>query len=172
MVSLPKPLAMLSPTLLLVGLIALLALRRIHYELTTGARRRRMIRDNGCEPPVMFEHQGVLGRWLGIDVIKEVMRTAKEGTLHEHSRARNFTGRNTLELRMLLSKVVFTTEPENIKTVLSTKFDDFELGPRRARTFVPVLGHGSRYRWQSLGTIESPDSPKFHPPPGGGPRYV
>jgi cytochrome P450 len=133
---------MLSPTLLLVGLIALLALRRIHYELTTGARRRRMIRDNRCEPPVRFEHRGVLGRWLGIDVIKEVMRTAKEGTLHEHSRARNFTGRNTLELRMLLSTVVFTIEPENVKAVLSTKFEDFQLGPRRVRTFVPVLGHG------------------------------
>jgi cytochrome P450 len=38
--------------------------------------------------------------------------------------------------------VISTIEPENVKTVLSTNFKDFALGPRRARAFVPVFGHG------------------------------
>jgi cytochrome P450 len=38
--------------------------------------------------------------------------------------------------------VISTIEPENVKTVLSTNFKDFTLGPRRARAFVPVFGHG------------------------------
>ena len=35
-----------------------------------------------------------------------------------------------------------TIEPENVKTILSTKFNDFSLGSRRADIFIPVLGHG------------------------------
>lgn len=38
--------------------------------------------------------------------------------------------------------MILTIEPENIKTILSTKFNDFCLGDRRARVFIPVLGHG------------------------------
>jgi cytochrome P450 len=38
--------------------------------------------------------------------------------------------------------VISTIEPENVKTVLSTNFKDYKLGPRRATAFVPVFGHG------------------------------
>jgi len=40
------------------------------------------------------------------------------------------------------SSAVWTSDPENIRTVLATKFRDFELGPVRRNNFVPVLGHG------------------------------
>jgi cytochrome P450 len=33
-------------------------------------------------------------------------------------------------------------EPENIKTMLATKFSDWELGSRRKAAFIPILGHG------------------------------
>ena len=34
------------------------------------------------------------------------------------------------------------SEPENIKALLSTQFDDFELGEKRYRAFSPLLGNG------------------------------
>ncbi|KAF2235067.1 cytochrome P450 [Viridothelium virens] len=34
------------------------------------------------------------------------------------------------------------SEPENIKAILSTQFNDFELGPKRYRDFSPFLGNG------------------------------
>ncbi|PMD45815.1 cytochrome P450 [Hyaloscypha variabilis F] len=40
------------------------------------------------------------------------------------------------------SSAVWTSDPENIRTVLATGFRDFELGPVRRNNFVPVLGHG------------------------------
>jgi cytochrome P450 len=40
------------------------------------------------------------------------------------------------------SSVVWTSDPENIRTILATKFHNFELGPVRRNNFVPVLGHG------------------------------
>lgn len=35
-----------------------------------------------------------------------------------------------------------TIETENIKTILSTKFNDYSLGARRRDTFIPIFGHG------------------------------
>jgi cytochrome P450 len=35
-----------------------------------------------------------------------------------------------------------TIEPENVKTILSTKFGDYSLGRRRKEVFIPFLGHG------------------------------
>jgi cytochrome P450 len=38
--------------------------------------------------------------------------------------------------------VISTIEPENIKTILATKFQDYSLGNRRKEVFLPVFGHG------------------------------
>jgi len=42
----------------------------------------------------------------------------------------------------MLSPVIVTIEPDNIKTILSTKFNDYSLGKTRKISFVPVFGHG------------------------------
>lgn len=133
---------MFSPIFALVALLTFLAVKRIYYELTTGAQRRKMIRDNGCEPPFHYQHEGVLGKLFGADVIRKLMASAKQGRMHSQARLRNFAVRNTIQTRILLTEIIFTIEPENVKTILSTKFHDFELGQRRARTFIPVFGHG------------------------------
>jgi hypothetical protein len=43
---------------------------------------------------------------------------------------------------MLTSVVILIAEPEVVKTMLSTKFDDFALPARRIDLIVPSLGHG------------------------------
>jgi len=89
------------PLQLIIGsVVVLLIAKRILYELTTGAKRRRMIRDNGCQPPFHYPHKGVLGKLLGIDTMREVLRTNKEGTMQSSSRIRNYVnnGVNTLQL--------------------------------------------------------------------------
>jgi len=147
------PLAVLS-CLVIAGFV----LKRLYYELTTGSRRRAMIREHGCKPVVWYEHQGILGKLFGVDVMKALLGSAKRGSLHQESRIRNFTGRNTVMFRILRSKFIMTIEyvqgsgasnaadhkirPEIIKTILSTKFNDYSLGQRRKDTFIPVLGHG------------------------------
>jgi hypothetical protein len=99
------------PVALLVGLLlGGLVLKRLYYELTTGSRRRAMIRENGCKPVVWYEHEGVLGKTLGVDVMKSMLGSSKTGTLHQESRQRNFTGRNTVMFRILRRKVIMTIE--------------------------------------------------------------
>jgi len=99
------------PLAVLVGLlVGGFVLKRLYYELTTGSRRRAMIRENGCKPVVWYEHQGILGKMLGVDVMKALLGSSKQGTLHQESRKRNFTGRNTVKFRILRNKVIMTIE--------------------------------------------------------------
>lgn len=83
-------------------LVVAFALRRIYFELTTGARRRRMISENGCKEPYSYPHKGILGKLLGLDVIKELLKTGKEGRMLEASRERNFgKGHHTLRMKII-----------------------------------------------------------------------
>jgi hypothetical protein len=99
------PLAVLS-CLVIAGFV----LKRLYYELTTGSRRRAMIREHGCKPVVFYEHRGIFGKLFGVDVMKALLGSAKRGTLHQESRIRNFTGRNTVMFRILRSKFIMTIE--------------------------------------------------------------
>src|SRR5271163_3569307 len=102
MISLPP--AMLSTPFLLVALVAVFAMRRIHYELTTGARRRKMIRENGCQPVVHYQHQGILGKLFGVDVIHDLVSSARVGQMHQRTRIRNYSERSTIQFRMLFTE--------------------------------------------------------------------
>lgn len=108
----------LTPINLAFLAIVLFLVQRIHFELTTGARRRRIIAENGCEPAYKYPHKGIMGKLMGLDVIQDMMKSGKEGRMHESGRLRNFAnGRNTILSRRLLSDSVITIEPENIKAV-------------------------------------------------------
>ena len=93
---------MTLPTAVAV-LLVLLVVRRLMWELTTGARRRRMIREHGCQPAYWYPHKGIQGKLLGLDVLNEALSQHKEGRFAEGARLRNFvnTGVRTLWQRML-----------------------------------------------------------------------
>ena len=51
-------------------------------------------------------------------------------------------GSSLQDLTKLILIVILTIEPENVKTMLSTKFNDYSLGRRRREVFIPFFGHG------------------------------
>lgn len=132
----------LSVPALLAVLVVLFLFKRIYWEMTVGAAQRQMIKDHGCKPVKKHQHKGILGYFFGYDVLKENYLAAKVGGFLEVSRLRNFNGRNTAQIRLLNRDFIFTIEPENVKTILSTKFDDWGMGPLRAKTLEPVFGNG------------------------------
>ncbi|KAI9773731.1 MAG: hypothetical protein M1839_002029 [Geoglossum umbratile] len=42
----------------------------------------------------------------------------------------------------VVGEIVHTVDPRNIQTMLSLKFNDYELGGKRGRNIIPVVGHG------------------------------
>jgi cytochrome P450 len=133
----------LFPAILLAPL-TLLSLHFIYKTLNTRASRRKLIREHGCEPVPKYAHKGILGKLLGTDVIKEMVASAKKGNMHETNRHRNWSNPkiNTLQVQALGRATIVTIEPENVKTILATKFGDYSLGEVRCRTFIPLFGHG------------------------------
>ena len=45
-------------------------------------------------------------------------------------------------MRLLTTTIYSTIEPENLKTIMATKFKDWNLPDRRKDAFIPLLGHG------------------------------
>lgn len=121
---------------------ALLIVKRLYWEVTIGASRRRLIKENGCQPVKKYPHKGILGKLFGYDTIKLNYYAAKTGHAQEIGRARNFSTQNTIQIRSLNRDAILTIEPENIKAFLSTKFNDFGLGERRRQVLGPVFGTG------------------------------
>ncbi len=123
---------------LTAGLVLIL-LYYVYHELTVGASRRKIVRQNGCRPPVKYPHVDPI---LGIDLFKINVKALRSNTFLREVRARFATYGNTFQSNLLGSKAIATIEPENIKTMLSLKFKDFGLGERRKTAFVPLLGYG------------------------------
>lgn len=79
---------------------------------------------------------------LGIGMVKEAISSMWNGTLLEFlgERAGQSSAR-TFQLNVAGKRIFFTIEPENIKALLATQFNDFALGSRHAH-FLPLLGDG------------------------------
>lgn len=115
----------------------------IYWQLTVGANRRRMIREHGCKPiKKNWEYNNWKETLFGIKVLIEDYRSFRERNLLESGRSRFRRHGNTFELHILRTKLFATIEPEILKTMMATKFKDWNLPDRRKDAFVPLLGHG------------------------------
>lgn len=115
----------------------------VTWQLTIGARRRRIIRKHGCKPvkdsPVYNSWKDLLFGWTQLASNNEAYRQHK---LLEHSRGRFLDHGNTLHFKMAFDDLVVTTEPENVKAMLATNFKDWNLPDRRKAAIVPFFGKG------------------------------
>jgi len=82
-------------------LVVFFAFKRIYYELTTGAARRAIIKKHGCKPVYHYRHQGILGKLLGLDLIKQHIKDDKDGRTFEGARQLLFKDRNTIQITSL-----------------------------------------------------------------------
>lgn len=126
----------------LLFLLLTCIVRHTYWQLTVGARQRRLIRENGCKEPRWYPHKGIFGRMFGFDTMKQNIDAARAGHLHELVRSRNYAGGNTMKMRVFRRDFITTIEPENVKTVLSTNFGDYGLGKLRHEVMAPVFGDG------------------------------
>ena len=106
--------------------------------LTRSVSRRRLIKQNGCRPPAK---QPQRDPFFGIDAIRDSLRALESKTFLKQKQGLYEQYGNTFSSKMATLSLISTIEPENIKAVLYTKFDDFEIGEPRRVAFSPVLGN-------------------------------
>ena len=102
-------------------------------------RRRSLARRFGCKPVKTYRQYD---KFLGLLFLYQNIRNYQAQTfLESWERYLAKTGR-TLEFWLLGQRMLVTSDPENLKTILATSFDDFEKGPRVRAGFAPLIGNG------------------------------
>ena len=125
----------------LLVLIATVALTT-YYLLGRLQERRteqRYGRQYGTKPPVKLND---IRPPEGGNYQKETMKAHEERQMLELLKSRHEAGGYTFQANTLGGRIYNTSEPENIKAVLATKFEDYYLG-YRLKAVGPFLGKGN-----------------------------
>ncbi|TGO18736.1 hypothetical protein BTUL_0008g01210 [Botrytis tulipae] len=93
-----------------------------------------------CQEPVPKD---TISRWpFGLDTIKIALE-ADRGKYFPTLLQRNVEQFGiTFKYSIMNTSSLFTVDPKNVKAILATQFDDFDLGPMRIGAFWPMLGKG------------------------------
>lgn len=111
-----------------------------YWQLTTGSRRRAMIREYGCLPVKKYPSKDP---FFGIDMFRATLKRFKERKILEGFVARfEFMNARTFTFKSLGKQITTTIEPENIKTMQALDFKKWALPTGRIRFFTPLLGVG------------------------------
>lgn len=123
-------------------LFALLFFSIIFSSLSIPVRRYlaryRFARVHGCQPVAKSFNKEP---FLGLDTVPGTLHARKQHKILERNCEIFRSHGNTFRVRELQRRAIVTVEPENIKTVLSLKFQDYGISHRLA-SFSPLLGEG------------------------------
>lgn len=127
----------------LAGAVFLYVLYYIQWQLTIGASRRALIKEHGCKPMRDFaEFNNFPENIVGYRTIQENITAFREHRVLRWVQSRYQRTQNTFHHKTLWLDMIYTTEPDNLKTIMATKFKDFSLPDRRKIAFKPLLGQG------------------------------
>ena len=101
------------------------------------SNRRKLAAPHNCKPPRAYPH---LEPILGLDAVYESRRTVKPRSFLQRQRSQYEAYGKMFSSKLFTTHIINTIEPENIRTVLSTKFSDYGIGQRRKDAFAPLLG--------------------------------
>ena len=125
-------------TLVLSGLASYFVYQLFHYILLRY-RRRVFAKSKGCLPVPRYPQKDPI---FGIDVVLETLKHLKAGGAPQLVVRRYATvGACTYTSDVMGAKFLHTIEPENVKAILATQFEDFDL-PGMRKVFGPVFGYG------------------------------
>ncbi|TGO52447.1 hypothetical protein BCON_0141g00190 [Botryotinia convoluta] len=106
--------------------------------ITKYISARRFQTEHGCKPVHRVPQRE---RIIGWDMYKIQVNSSKQKIRLKTGFERYRDNGHTFVLSMMGFNFYNTIEPENIKTLLSIKFKDYDLGGRRV-AFAPLLGEG------------------------------
>jgi cytochrome P450 len=120
---------MLTSPQLLLSVLAITTLYYIYTNISVSLRRWRFATKHSCQP---VRHARNLDPFLGLDQFSKVLKAVSQHRFLEYLQKEHFDKYGpTVERSIMGISIIFSNEPENLHAALVTRFDDFELGPRR-----------------------------------------
>lgn len=121
------------------GLLVAYIVYSLVASLISNRHHARRARELGCLPAPRRVHKYP----LAVDLTWALTQADKDKTVPAHFlELHRSMGVATWVQNALGSTAYFTSDPKNIQAVLATQFHDFEIGPQRRGTFLPMLGNG------------------------------
>ncbi|TLD07605.1 hypothetical protein PgNI_10586 [Pyricularia grisea] len=112
-------------------------LLKVQYEFFAKLKFELRARRLGCLPAKLYPHKDPV---LGLDYFLKAMRAAGAGQFFPFARENLKTVGHTHYAMALGTWVLQTDEPENIKSILATDFDSWEIAGPRLLPVLPILG--------------------------------
>ncbi|KKA17624.1 Cytochrome P450 alkane hydroxylase, partial [Rasamsonia emersonii CBS 393.64] len=126
----------LSYSVLAASFLATYVVYLLARSIFRALRRRRLAKIHGCRPPPQLPSP-----FFGIPAFFDLVRAAKRKQVVQHIEKIVARCGTTFERTILGYSQIATIDPENIKAMLATQFNDFALGTRH-EIFYPLLGDG------------------------------
>jgi cytochrome P450 len=123
-----------------IGLLCLIIYRRIIVKLNRKRYERESVA-RGCRPAPTLRSNN----FLGTSRLKESIRATKEDRGPQYIiSAMNDVGTDihTVRVPILDYELLVTRDPENVKAMLSTQSQDYDISVTRSNAFMPLLGEG------------------------------
>lgn len=124
-------------------LLLLYAVHYVYRRLEVAISHHRTARKHDCKPAKPILPPNTFSNDIfGWNIPMLLMNGSKARKVLENIRKVLFKICNTVQVKLLSANMIFTIEPENIKTMLATEFDNWTLTTLRKQAFGPFLGHG------------------------------
>ncbi|EZG04409.1 hypothetical protein H106_05341 [Trichophyton rubrum CBS 735.88] len=120
-------------------LLGSFVLYRFALYVHTALARRRAAKEHGCKAAPAYPDFDPI---FGLGLVFEAIKSNKHDTFLEDVRNRYLKYGNTFTSKLTGLPIITTCEPENVKTVLAIKFNDYQLPPRRKAGFRELFGNG------------------------------
>ena len=101
-------------------------------------RRKSHAKSHGCEEPTTLQQES----FLGYGMLRDSFEALRTSTHLQLGKQRFDENGDTFAFKQMGKLGVLTNDPVNVKAILSTQFQDFGVGKRRAEAFEPLIGHG------------------------------
>lgn len=124
----------------LLAFLAVYVLYKVQQRLSLSARRNPIIKEHGCKPIRRFpEVENPIFEWR---FLMKTMKAYREHRLMDLVQDRYNRLGYTIRAKVMFKYIYNTAEPDNIKAILASKFNDWNLPDGRKRAFMPLLGQG------------------------------
>jgi cytochrome P450 len=101
-------------------------------------KRRSYAKHHGCkEPPALTQES-----FIGYRMLKESFAALRTSSYLRLGKQRFDENGDTFAFKQIGKLGILTNDPINVKAILSSQFQDYGVGKRRAEAFEPLIGHG------------------------------
>ena len=120
-----------------LGVLFVVSLFALCHRITIYKSHKRLFESNDCKPLPKYPHVRFV---FGLDYVWHTIRAVKSQTFLSETRLLFKELGPCFSTHILATRAIHTIEPQDIKIILATSFQDYGISKRRKRAFRPYVG--------------------------------